>query len=166
MITLIIEPDNFDFWVRIGAAIICGTIVGLERHSRGKSFGIRTSILICLGSTLFCELGMAVVDNGANDPSRVLGQIVTGVGFLGAGAIITRGGAVVGLTSAASIWILAGIGAAIGLGHWQVALLLSFVVITVLRVVEFLEQCLPRLFQKDSSEDEALAQSKDKSSLD
>lgn len=107
------DLTTLQFWGAIGIAVFCGTIIGLERQWRGKPAGIRTSILICLGTTLFIRL--SVVHSGEYaDPTRVLGQVVTGIGFLGAGVIFARGGTVVGITSAAVIWILASIGAMIG----------------------------------------------------
>jgi putative Mg2+ transporter-C (MgtC) family protein len=135
--------DSFDplarpFWVSVGMAVLCGAIVGLERQVRGKTAGVRTSILICLSTTIFIQLG-AASSSGQGDPSRVLGQLVTGVGFLGAGVIISREGVVSGVTTAAVIWVLAATGAAIGLGHHLGALALALVTVGILTGVEFLE---------------------------
>ena len=91
-----------EFWVKLVISIICGSIVGIERQIKGKPSGIRTSIFICLGTNIFISLGVANSNPNA-DITRVLGQVVTGIGFLGAGVIISREGLVLGITSAAVI---------------------------------------------------------------
>lgn len=123
----------------IGLAVVCGGIVGFERQVRGKAAGVRTSILICLGTAVFVRLGTSLVGPTV-DPSRVLGQLVTGVGFLGAGVMFSREGAVVGVTTAAVIWVLAAIGAAIGLGMHSGAVALAVVTVSTLVGIELLEQ--------------------------
>jgi putative Mg2+ transporter-C (MgtC) family protein len=89
--------------------------VGLERELRGKAAGLRTNILICVGATLFTQLSVDMA-GGRGDPARLAAQIVTGVGFIGAGTILHARGAVTGLTSAATIWVVAAIGVALGSG--------------------------------------------------
>src|SRR5690606_18027030 len=103
-----LDPLESTFWIRVAAAFFCGGVVGLERQLRGKPAGIRTSVLICLGTCFFVVLGSVFVGPG-EDPTRVLGQVVTGIGFLGAGVILTRESNVLGVTSAATIWMLAAI---------------------------------------------------------
>lgn len=132
------DPYTQSFWLTFAVAVACGGIVGLERQVRGKAAGVRTSILICLGTAVFIRLGTGLAGPGV-DPSRVLGQLVTGVGFLGAGVMFSREGAVVGVTTAAVVWVLAAIGAAIGLGHYPAALALSLATVAVLVGVELLE---------------------------
>ena len=132
------------FWVEIAVAIGCGGLIGLERQMRGKPIGIRTSILICLATEIFVKLG-ASFDSITTDPSRVLGQVVTGIGFLGAGVILARGGTVVGVTSAAVVWMLAAIGASIGLSRPGQAMALSLVTVAILLGVRFLELTFRRL---------------------
>jgi putative Mg2+ transporter-C (MgtC) family protein len=95
--------------------VVCGGAVGLERELRGKAAGLRTNILICVGSTLFTQLSVGLGAAGG-DPGRIAAQIVTGVGFIGAGTILHSRGAVTGLTSAATIWVVAAIGVALGGG--------------------------------------------------
>jgi putative Mg2+ transporter-C (MgtC) family protein len=132
------------FWTSIGVAVLCGGIIGLERQIRGKPAGIRTNILICLGTTIFIQLSTTFA--GPNvDPTRVLGQVVTGIGFLGAGVIIARGGHVKGVTSAAVIWTLAGIGAMIGLGRFVPAIILALITVGILTGIEVLEERVPQL---------------------
>lgn len=96
-------------------AVLCGGAVGLEREMRGKAAGLRTNILICVGATLFTQLSIEI-PGGGGDPGRIAAQIVTGVGFIGAGTILHSRGAVTGLTSAATIWVVAAIGVALGAG--------------------------------------------------
>ena len=147
------SPLTAQFWIGIGIAALCGGIIGFERQIRGKPAGIRTSILICLGTSIFVHLGTTF--GGANvDPTRVLGQVVTGVGFLGAGVIIAREGLVKGVTSAAVIWVLAGIGAMIGFRLFGPALALSVVTVGILTGVEILENSIRRLRRGVHASDE------------
>jgi len=138
------DPLTSQFWIGIGVAVLCGGIVGFERQIRGKPAGIRTNILICLGTSIFVQLG-AVVGGPNADPTRVLGQVATGIGFLGAGVIIAREGLVKGVTSAAVIWVLAGIGAMIGFGKFVPAIILAVVTVVILSGIEFLEEGVRRL---------------------
>jgi putative Mg2+ transporter-C (MgtC) family protein len=139
-----LDPDAREFWIRLGTAVLCGGIIGIERQLRGKPAGIRTSILICLGTQLFVSLG-ASFGGDRVDPTRVLGQVVTGIGFVGGGVILAREGAIVGVTSAAVIWVLAALGSLIGLGHLVAALVLSLVTVGLLIGVELLESVFRRL---------------------
>ena len=132
------DPMARPFWITVGMAVLCGGIIGLERQLRGKPAGVRTSILICLSTSVFIHLGAAASSN-SGDPARVLGQLVTGVGFLGAGVMLAREGVVTGVTTAAVIWVLAATGAAIGLGNQLGALALALVTVGVLTGVELLE---------------------------
>ena len=141
-----LDPDSPAFWLRLGTAILCGGIIGLERQLRGKAAGIRTSILICMGTALFVALG-ASFGGERVDPTRVLAQVVTGIGFLGGGVILAREGAVVGVTSAAVIWVLAALGSMIGLGHLAAAIVLTLVTVALLLGVELLESTFRRLRQ-------------------
>ena len=135
------DPFTRPFWITIGMSVLCGAVVGLERQLRGKPVGVRTSVLICLSTAVFIRLGAAVAGEGT-DASRVLGQLVTGVGFLGAGVILTREGMVTGVTTAAVIWALAAIGAAVGLGHPAGGLAVALVTVTLLTGVELIEAAL------------------------
>lgn len=108
------------FLVRLGAAFIAGVLIGLEREQRGKPAGISTHCFVIGGSALFALISMSL---GGSDPARVAAQIVTGVGFLGAGIILkSDAGTVVNLTTAASIWFSAAIGMSIGFGLYGIAL--------------------------------------------
>jgi putative Mg2+ transporter-C (MgtC) family protein len=129
-------------WSEIGAALFCGSLLGFERQLKGKPAGIRTSILICLGTYIFVKLGIAM--HGAHaDPTaatRAIGQVVTGIGFLGAGVILARDGIIQGVTSAAVIWILAAIGAAIGCGFCGMAISITLLAMAMLIGVDLLER--------------------------
>lgn len=121
-------------WPGILACIGAGGIIGLERQIQGKPVGVRTSILICLGTYTLVVGGLSIADEDS-DPTRIVGQVITGIGFLGAGVMLARDGAVVGVTSAASIWMLAAIGIIIatqlpGLGI-KLALLSVFVLVGI-----------------------------------
>lgn len=131
----LIEPFQ---WHSIATSVICGLIIGLERQLRGKPVGIRTSALITLGTYIFITSAM-LVQTDATDPSRVIGQVITGIGFLGAGVMLARDGVVLGVTSAATIWTLAAIGVCIAIGYESVAIKLSLVVVVVLIGVDVLE---------------------------
>ena len=141
-----LDPDSPAFWLRLGTAILCGGIIGLERQLRGKAAGIRTSILICMGTALFVALG-ASFGGDRVDPTRVLAQVVTGIGFLGGGVILSRDGSIVGVTSAAVIWVLAALGSMIGLGHLTAAIILTLITVALLLGVELLESMFRRLRQ-------------------
>jgi putative Mg2+ transporter-C (MgtC) family protein len=125
------NPLTSQFWMGIGVAVLCGGIVGFERHFRGKTAGIRTNIFVRLGVTFA---------GPQTDPTRVLGQVAVGIGFLGAGVIIAREGLVKGVTTAAVIWVLAGIGAMIGFGKFAAAIVLAIVTIGILTGIEMFEK--------------------------
>lgn len=132
------DPLQFKFWLPVLVSILCGLIVGLERQLRGKPLDVRTAVLICLGTHIFIRLG-AIHSGVSVDPTRVLGQVVTGIGFLGAGVILTRGQYVMGLTTAAVIWVLAAIGACIGFENYGAAIGLALVTFVVLNALEMIE---------------------------
>lgn len=125
-------------WNQIFAAIFCGGLLGLERQVRGRPAGVRTSIMICLGSEVFVHLGTTFQMPTA-DPTRVLGQVVNGIGFLGAGVMLARGSMVMGVTSASVIWMMAAVGSVIGLGHVRAAYALTITVLSILVFFDFLE---------------------------
>ncbi|HEY9016400.1 MAG TPA: MgtC/SapB family protein [Gemmatimonadales bacterium] len=139
-----LDPWNAEFWLRLGTSVLCGGIIGLERQLRGKAAGIRTSILICLGTQLFVTLGSSFAGERV-DPTRVLAQVVTGIGFLGGGVILAREGLIIGVTSAAVIWVLAALGSLIGLGHLLASVVLTLITVGLLIGVEFLESIFRRL---------------------
>lgn len=121
-------------WLPIGfkvlISIICGGIIGLERELKHKPAGLRTNILICVGATLYSALSI-LISNHLNpagmggDPARLVAQVVSGIGFLGGGMIIKSGNSVTGLTSAATVWVVAAIGICIGAGYPIVGLIFT-----------------------------------------
>ncbi len=141
--TELLSPTSGQFWLHLGTAMLCGGAIGLERQLRGKALGMRTSTLICVGTVVFVALG-ASFDPEHADPTRVLGQIVTGIGFIGAGVILGREGKVLGLTTAAVIWLEAALGCLIGLGYLAAALVITAVTLGVLTGVEGFENAWAR----------------------
>jgi putative Mg2+ transporter-C (MgtC) family protein len=128
-------------WLQIGLALISvvsGAIVGAEREKREKPAGLRTLILVCLGSTAFTMASFAFTITG--DSGRVAAQIVTGIGFLGAGAILHGAGSVRGMTTAATIWATAATGMIVGIGYGGAGLGLSLLVRLVLTVALAMER--------------------------
>lgn len=135
----IVSIEPFE-WRAVLTSLACGSIIGLERQLRGKPVGIRTSALIVLGTYIFIAASMLVsASNAATDPSRIIGQVITGIGFLGAGVMLARDGMVWGVTSAATIWTLASIGVCIAIGYDLIAIKLSLVVVFVLVGVDTME---------------------------
>ena len=133
------------FAPRVFFAVLCGGLVGLERELKNKPAGIKTNILICLGAALYTSLSILL--SSANtaaggtygDPSRIAAQIVSGIGFLGGGTIIQSRGTILGLTTAATIWVVAAIGVCVGMGHHDIAIASSLVIVVVLVGTTFFE---------------------------
>jgi putative Mg2+ transporter-C (MgtC) family protein len=120
-------------------AILCGSIVGAERERKEKPAGLRTLTLVTLGSAVFTMLSIAMTrDKG--DPGRIASQIVTGIGFLGGGAIVRNTGVVTGMTTAATIWIMAAMGMVVGAGYALAGLGLSLLVLGVLTIISSWEK--------------------------
>jgi putative Mg2+ transporter-C (MgtC) family protein len=133
-----------NLWIEVATAALCGGMVGLERQLDGKALGMRTAILVCLGTVVYVHVGIGLAGT-RGDASRVVGQVVTGVGFLGAGVLFQRNGTVVGLTTAATVWLLAAIGVTIGMGDKADAIALAVVTVLVLRGLEMIEDRVPAL---------------------
>jgi len=134
----LIEIFRLDLMLQIGLATLLGGAIGMERELGGKPAGLRTNILICIGSVLYTHLSLAMLTGSTGaipvgtDTTRVAAQIVTGVGFIGAGTILHARGAVVGLTSAATIWVVAAIGIALGSGYYLEGVGTTLAVLVVL----------------------------------
>ena len=132
------------FAPRVFFAILCGGLIGLERELKNKPAGIKTNILICLGSALYTSvsvlMSISLADKGHyGDPARLAAQIVSGIGFLGGGTIIQSRGTVLGLTTAATIWCVAAIGVCIGIGHADIAVVCSIAIVVVLVLTNLFE---------------------------
>jgi putative Mg2+ transporter-C (MgtC) family protein len=126
-----IEPTTIAFVIDLAVAIALGTLIGIERESRGKDAGISTNCFVITGAMLFTFMSMTV------DPasqSRIAAQVVTGIGFLGAGLILKDGTSVRNLTTAASIWFAGAIGMAIGFGYLQIAVIAALASIFIPRI--------------------------------
>jgi len=133
------------FWVGIGVSLLCGSMVGIERELRGKPTGMRTCVLICLGTALFVRLGaLMAASSDRGDASRVLGQVVTGIGFLGAGVIMSRGDTIIGVTTASVVWILAATGALIGAGEFLAAIAVAVVTVGILSLLDIVERAIQK----------------------
>jgi putative Mg2+ transporter-C (MgtC) family protein len=123
---------DWEIVLRLVLAAVLGAIIGYQRERVKKPAGLRTHMMICIGSALFTVLSIYAF-NAPSDPARVAAGIVTGIGFLGAGAIIrNREGIVVGLTTAASIWTIAAIGMAAGAGMYVISATATILVLIVL----------------------------------
>ena len=116
-----------------------GGIIGIEREIRDKPAGLRTNILICVGSTLFMSISTKVAELLGGDPTRIAAQIISGIGFLGAGAVLHSHGFVLGLTTAATIWVVAGVGMALGSGMYLVAVFATAMSLVTLYFLAFVE---------------------------
>ncbi len=140
-----VHPELFG---RLLVAALLGGVIGVEREWSGKPAGFRTNLLICLGAALVTEISLAVAaagnPAGTADPGRIAAQIVSGIGFLGAGTIIQSRGSVVGLTTAATLWVVAGIGMAVGTGAYGDAVVATALVVVALLLLARVEPALRR----------------------
>jgi len=148
---------HFDLLARLLLAAVLGGIVGLEREVSGKPAGLRTNLLICVGAALLMDLSVAVateaniqnLEAGVSfraDPARIAAQIVSGIGFLGAGTILQARGHVIGLTTAATIWVVAAIGMAVGAGAYTVAVGATVLVVAALIALARVEGMVERFW--------------------
>ncbi len=135
-----VEVLRLDLGAKLLTAVLAGGAVGLERELLHKPAGLRTNILICLGSALLMDLSIRIATPVGGDPGRIAAQVVTGIGFLGAGTILHTRGTITGLTSAATIWVVAAIGLTVGAGFFFEALAATVTVMTVLRGLGWLER--------------------------
>jgi putative Mg2+ transporter-C (MgtC) family protein len=138
-------PNALDLMLRLFVALILGAVIGLERERQERAAGLRTVTMVSLGSCLFTIVG--VYGFRSTDPSRVAAQIVTGIGFLGAGTIFLRKDLVRGLTTAATIWATAAVGMAAGTEQYFAAVFTTLLVLAVLMVLKPVER---RFFKRPS----------------
>jgi putative Mg2+ transporter-C (MgtC) family protein len=130
-----------DLLLQLVLATILGGAIGLERELKGKPAGLRTNILICIGAATFTHLSVSL---GHGDPGRIAAQVLTGVGFIGAGTILHTRGSVTGLTSAATIWVVSAMGMALGMGLYYEAVGTTVLVMAVLLGLSRVEVALGR----------------------
>lgn len=160
------------FLPRATMATICGMMVGLERYSKDRPVGIKTCVLVCVGSALFTGLSSLMslhfreyaVAHGLNyplfsDPARVIGQLVTGVGFIGAGVIFREQNRISGITTAALVWTVCAIGAIIGMGGYLISFVLSAGMIAALGLMEKIEIVLLRRKRRKQQQGSSFASS-------
>jgi putative Mg2+ transporter-C (MgtC) family protein len=134
---------ELDLLARLAVGLVLGAVVGWERELQRQPAGFRTHALVALGAALFTVISAYGFGPNA-DPTRIAAQIVTGVGFLGAGSILREGGDVRGLTTAASIWAVAAVGMAAGAGMYVLAVAGAVLVVFALEVLDRLEHVLKR----------------------
>jgi putative Mg2+ transporter-C (MgtC) family protein len=136
---------NNEVILKLVLSVIIGGAIGIERELRSKSAGFRTLILICLGATLFTIFSQYI--GGAGNPDRIASNIVTGIGFLGAGVIFRSNARVNGITTAASIWLSAALGMGIGCGAYWVSAVGGTLVVSVLFLFSYLDTYIDRVNQ-------------------
>ena len=138
--------SEWELLLRLALSCVLGGVIGYERQSRRKVAGLRTNILVCLGSCLIMVLSEALylnVEGRTNaDPARLAAQVVSGIGFLGAGAIMKEGLTVIGLTTAACLWVVAGVGLAVGAGYYAGALFTTALVFATLGTLSRIDEWL------------------------
>jgi putative Mg2+ transporter-C (MgtC) family protein len=148
--TELVQNLRLDLLLKLALAVLLGGVIGLEREIAGKPAGLRTNILICVGAALLTDVSVQItmgIYPGAprlGDPSRIAAQVVSGIGFIGAGTIMQARGTVTGLTSAATIWVVAAIGVTIGAGQYLEATGAGLLVALVLAGLGTLEHKLRR----------------------
>lgn len=124
---------------------ICGVIIGYDREIKHKAAGIRTMILICAGSALFTSLSFIISSTGENiDPTRIISQIITGIGFVGAGVIMKNEDKIVGVTTAAFIWCVSAIGVLCGTGAYLTPIVISLGLLITSRIFERVEKYIKK----------------------
>lgn len=152
------DPAQLGIIYRLVLAAVLGAVLGFEREYVGKSAGLRTYMLVSFGSALFTILSSeglsGYVGISSFDPSRVISQIVVGVGFIGAGLIIFQENKIRGLTTAAEMWVVAAIGATVGLNLYIVAIFSTIFVLTVLSLTRLfnLEEKIEKLAKRENGD--------------
>lgn len=131
--------------VRLLIALLIGALIGAEREYRSKSAGLRTTILVCIGSCLFTLLSVRI--GGSGNPDRIAANIITGIGFLGAGVIFKEENRVSGITTATTIWMVAALGMAVGAGYLQAAVIATVIVLLVLIGLVYVQNKIENLNQ-------------------
>ena len=140
----LLEPNLLTLIIRTLLAIICAGVIGFERDAHGSAAGLRTHILVCLGAMIAMSTGVFAATHFSGDASRIGAQVVSGIGFLGAGTIMVNKGHIKGLTTAAGLWTSACIGLAIGTGFYEAAIVGSIAVLIVERWLKRLKKRIMR----------------------
>lgn len=137
------ELLQYDLY-KIGLSIVCGSIIGFEREYKSKSAGLRTMVLICLGATIFTIISI----HGSTSDDRIAANIITGIGFIGAGVIFKDGLSVRGLTTASVIWVVASLGMLIGKGEFALSIILTSIIFGILTLFSFFENSLDIIYAR------------------
>jgi putative Mg2+ transporter-C (MgtC) family protein len=137
---------QIDLALRLALGLALGAIIGFERETHGQPAGFRTHSLVATGSALFTIVSAYGFGGDLVDPTRIAAQIVTGIGFIGAGTILQYRGQVRGLTTAASLWSVAAIGMAAGAGMWVISLVATALIVVILTVLDRVEDMARRRF--------------------
>jgi len=140
------DGEFADITIKLVASLVTGLIIGAEREYRNKSAGLRTIILISLGSTIFTIISMESAH--PTEIGRIASNIVTGIGFLGAGAIMRDGFTISGLTTASTIWVTAALGMAIGVGEFEMTVVALALVMVVLILFSYFQKVLDRIHKE------------------
>lgn len=153
----LIEDPNIEIIIKLIVALFLGMSLGVERAVAGKTAGMRTYGLVMMGSTLFTIVGVMAAggydsDNGFRESLRFTAQILTGIGFIGAGLIFSHGGKISGVTTAAGIWVAAGIGVAIGYGLYILAVVATIFVMLAFTGFWYIENRLKMLTYSETEE--------------
>jgi putative Mg2+ transporter-C (MgtC) family protein len=137
-----VDADFLQYVLRMVFALFVGGLIGIEREIKGKPAGMRTNMLMCMGTCMLMILSVEIFRRGVGmgDPSRIASQVMTGIGFLGAGMIIQSRFSVMGLTSAATLWFVAAIGLVIGWGDYLLASASTILIIVTLTLLSAMEQ--------------------------
>ena len=148
--------DTSDMAARLISAVVCGGAIGWERETQNKPAGLRTLMLVALGAASFTLITMALVAHLPTlDPLRVVDGVVGGIGFLGAGVIIQSRGTVMGITTAAAIWVVGSLGVACGLGEYRIAFFVTLLGLLILHPVAYIEEAINRFHRGSSSDSHA-----------
>ena len=143
-----VELSMWELFLRLAVAAVLGGLIGFEREVSGQAAGMRTHLLVSLGAALFTIAGAYALhdfDDSVNfDPTRIAAQVVTGIGFLGAGAIIQSGLTIRGLTTAAGMWVAAGVGMTAAFGYWAACLGATFLAVVALYGLKILDRRILR----------------------
>lgn len=159
------ELTNNEAILRLFVALLLGSIVGFEREYSQQSAGLRTHILVCLGSAIFTLVSISNMNHGINfsdlpegvdyrivrDPARIAAQVVAGIGFIGGGAVLRHGASVRGLTTAASLWTIASIGMMAATGYYRLAIIATLFTFLVLFTIGALERSMFKKYLKKYS---------------
>lgn len=140
------------FALRVCLATVAGLIIGLEREIQGKEAGLKTNALVSLGAAIFVLMSLEFEGDKYVDITRVLGQIVVGIGFIGAGTILQKGAKVKGLTTAATIWCSAGAGCLAGFGLYTELAIIAGIILTINLVFGYIEHKMIKKKKKENQD--------------